>query len=99
MEFEKLTKNNFPTHRPIPEKHGRVRGNKNIFKIGLSYYFIKLISLCILFGSAFTSSMMSYCLSHIQSHSHMLVLVILFNCQYFSQNFGDSIINKDFPSQ
>ena len=35
MEFEKL-KNNFPTDRPIPEKQGRVRGNKNIFKVGLN---------------------------------------------------------------
>ena len=24
----------FPTDRPIPEKQGRVRGNKNIFKVG-----------------------------------------------------------------
>ena len=35
MEFEKFEKNNFPTNRPIPEKQGRVRGNKNIFKVGL----------------------------------------------------------------
>ena len=28
-------KNNFPTDRPILEKQGRVRGNKNIFKVGL----------------------------------------------------------------
>ena len=35
MEFEKLKKNNFPTDGPIPEKQGRVRGNKNIFKVGL----------------------------------------------------------------
>ena len=35
MEFEKLKKNNFPTDRPIPEKQGRVKGNKNIFKVGL----------------------------------------------------------------
>ena len=28
-------KNNFPTNRPIPEKQVRVRGNKNIFKVGL----------------------------------------------------------------
>ena len=34
MEFEKLKKNNFPTDRPIPEKQGPVRGNKNIFKVG-----------------------------------------------------------------
>ena len=36
MEFEKLKKNYFPTDRPIPEKQGRVRGNKNIFKVGLT---------------------------------------------------------------
>ena len=36
MEFEKLKKK-FPTDRPIPEKKGRVRGNKNIFKVGLRY--------------------------------------------------------------
>ena len=36
MEFEKLKKNNFPTYRPIPEKQGWVRGNKNIFKVGLT---------------------------------------------------------------
>ena len=30
-----VKKNNFPTDRPIPEKQGWVRGNKNIFKVGL----------------------------------------------------------------
>ena len=35
MEFEKFKKNNFLTDLPIPEKQGRVRGNKNIFKVGL----------------------------------------------------------------
>ena len=35
IEFEKLKKNNFPTDRLLPEKQGRVRGNKNIFKDGL----------------------------------------------------------------
>ena len=35
IEFEKLKKKKFPTDRPIPEKQGRVRGNKNIFKVGL----------------------------------------------------------------
>ena len=35
MEFEKLKKKNFPTDRPIPEKQGWVRGNKNNFKVGL----------------------------------------------------------------
>ena len=34
MEFEKLKKKKFPTDRPIPEKQGRVRENKNIFKVG-----------------------------------------------------------------
>ena len=34
-EFKKNKKNNFPTDRPIPEKQGRVRRNKNIFKVGL----------------------------------------------------------------
>ena len=38
MEFEKVKKNNFLTYRPIPEKQGRVRGNKNIFKVGLNFY-------------------------------------------------------------
>ena len=33
IQFEKLKKN--PTDRPIRVKQGRVRGNKNIFKIGL----------------------------------------------------------------
>ena len=28
-------KKKFPTDRPILEKQGRVRGNKNIFKVGL----------------------------------------------------------------
>ena len=32
MEFEKLKKN-FQTDRSIPEKQGRVRGNKKIFKV------------------------------------------------------------------
>ena len=36
MEFEKLKKIIFrPTGRPILEKQGWVRGNKNIFKVGL----------------------------------------------------------------
>ena len=35
MEFENLKKNSFPTDLPTPEKQGRVRGNKNIFKVGL----------------------------------------------------------------
>ena len=35
MEFEKLKKNKNPTDLPIPESQGRVRGNKNIFKVGL----------------------------------------------------------------
>ena len=30
-----VKKNNFPTDQPITEKQGRVRGNKNIFKVGL----------------------------------------------------------------
>ena len=34
MEFEKLKKKKIPTDRPIPEKQGRVRGNKTIFKVG-----------------------------------------------------------------
>ena len=35
IQFEKLKKNNFPTDRSILVKQGRVRGNKNIFKVGL----------------------------------------------------------------
>ena len=35
LKFESKKKNIFPTDRPIPEKQGRVRGNKNIFKLGL----------------------------------------------------------------
>ena len=34
MQFEKK-KNGFPTGRPVPERMGRVRGNKNIFKVGI----------------------------------------------------------------
>ena len=30
-----LVKKKFPTDRPIPVKQGRVRRNKNIFKVGL----------------------------------------------------------------
>ena len=37
MEFEKLKKKNYPADRPIPEKRGRVRGNKNISKVGPMY--------------------------------------------------------------
>ena len=33
MEFENLKK--IPTDQPIQEKQGRVRGNKNIFKVGI----------------------------------------------------------------
>ena len=33
--IREVKKNNFPTDRPIPEKQGRVRGNKNILKVGL----------------------------------------------------------------
>ena len=36
-EILEIKKNNFPTNRPIAEKQGRVRGNKNIFKAGPSY--------------------------------------------------------------
>ena len=36
MEFEKMKKKFFSTNLPIPEKLGRVRGNKNIFKVGLA---------------------------------------------------------------
>ena len=36
IQFEKLKKLIFqPTDRPITVKQGRVRGNKNIFKVGL----------------------------------------------------------------
>ena len=37
MGFEKLK---IPTDQPIPEKQGRVRGNKNIFKVGLIRHFV-----------------------------------------------------------
>ena len=40
MEFEKLKKKN-PTDRPIPEKQGRVRGNKIFLRLVLAYFFIK----------------------------------------------------------
>ena len=32
-----VKKKKFPTDQPIPVKQGRVRGNKNIFKVGLIY--------------------------------------------------------------
>ena len=32
----RVKKNIFPTYRPIPKEEGRVRGNKNIFKVGLT---------------------------------------------------------------
>ena len=35
IQFEKLKKSDRPT---IPVKQGRVRGNKNIFKVGLRLY-------------------------------------------------------------
>ena len=35
-EVLEVKKNNFPADRPIPEKQDRVRGNKNIFKVGLT---------------------------------------------------------------
>ena len=40
-----VKKNNFPTDRPIPVKQGRVRGNKNIFKVGLKWqsFFVNII--------------------------------------------------------
>ena len=37
MEIE-VKKNYFPTVQPIPEKQGRVWGNKNIFKVGPMKY-------------------------------------------------------------
>ena len=37
-EFKKNKKNNFPTDRPILEKQSRVRGNKNIFKVGPAWF-------------------------------------------------------------
>ena len=36
MGLEKLKKK-IPTDQPIPEKQGRVRGNKNIFKVGSKF--------------------------------------------------------------
>ena len=36
--IREVKKNNFPTDRPISEKQGRVRGNKNIFKAGPTDY-------------------------------------------------------------
>ena len=37
IQFEIFSKKNkFPTDGPIPVKQGRVRGNKNIFKVGLN---------------------------------------------------------------
>ena len=36
IQFEKLKKN--PTDRPILVRQGRVRGNKTIFKVGLSSF-------------------------------------------------------------
>ena len=33
--YEILKKKKIPTDRPISEKQGRERGNKNIFKVGL----------------------------------------------------------------
>ena len=35
QNLRKIKKKKFPTDQPIPEKQGRVRGNKNIFKVGL----------------------------------------------------------------
>ena len=37
IEFEKL-KINFPIDLPVLVKQGRVRGNKNIFKVGLNMH-------------------------------------------------------------
>ena len=37
IQFEKLKKKN-PTDRPILVKQGRVRGNTNIFKVGLKQF-------------------------------------------------------------
>ena len=42
IQFEKVKKNNFSSNRPIPVKQGRVRGNKNIFKVGLSGCFVTI---------------------------------------------------------
>ena len=35
--IREIQKINFPTDQPIPVKQHRVRGNKNIFKVGLIY--------------------------------------------------------------
>ena len=35
-QIPEVNKNNFPIDQPILVKHGRVRGNKNIFNVGLS---------------------------------------------------------------
>ena len=37
-----LLKNKFPSNRPILVKQGRLRGNKNIFKVGLSRYYLNI---------------------------------------------------------
>ena len=40
-----VKKNNFPTDRSIPEKQGPVRGNKNIFKVGLTYIHLQIYNI------------------------------------------------------
>ena len=44
IQFEKLKKK-IQTDRPIPVKQGRVKGNKNIFKVGLGQKFEDFSSL------------------------------------------------------
>ena len=57
-EFKKNKKNNFPTDRPIPEKQGRVRGNKNIFKVGLNWIIGEVVACTV--GSAGNMSFHPY---------------------------------------
>ena len=63
MEFEKLKKKKKSTDQPIPEKQGRVRGNKNIFKVGLSFHsstylfgFNKICHMSVIVGTPYIKS-------------------------------------------
>ena len=51
IQFEIFSeKKKFPTDRPIPVKQGRVRGNKNTFKVGLMAFNIvsqRAVEICI----------------------------------------------------
>ena len=72
IRFEKLKKNFRPTDRPISVKQVQVRGNKNIFKVGLELFSVGLSIMYSYYLSAKTAHR-DYVLSFSKHSDHSLV--------------------------